>query len=186
MFLACQDMKFCVAFSLRFARGCYHLPCPHTAATSFTVGAALGTGSAMAHRAVDSMMGPRSVQVSHEHQGAPPPAEAPSVPQVSTALVRIHWPYHKDCWHVSLRRCAKGWGCLCQPVLLHPFACCLTGCASLQRPRSPLGHLLAMTPVRLASRRLQTACRAATATWLPATTTLRRCRAARWHLLRLA
>lgn len=115
MFLACEDMNFCVCI---FAALCKrllvnHKPCPHTAATSFTVvGAALGTGSAMAHRAVDSMMGPRSVQVSHEHQGAPPPAEAPSVPQVSTALVCIHWPHHKDCWHVPLRRCAKGWGCV--------------------------------------------------------------------------
>jgi hypothetical protein len=32
-------------------------------------GAALGTGSAMAHRAMDSVMGPRTVV--HEHQGAP-------------------------------------------------------------------------------------------------------------------
>lgn len=38
-------------------------------------GAALGTGSAMAHRAVDAMMGPRTVV--HEHQGAP---EAPAAP----------------------------------------------------------------------------------------------------------
>ncbi|KAI8466912.1 MAG: hypothetical protein J3K34DRAFT_432131 [Monoraphidium minutum] len=35
-------------------------------------GAALGTGSAIAHRAMDSVMGPRTVV--HEHQGAPPAA----------------------------------------------------------------------------------------------------------------
>lgn len=34
----------------------------------------MGTGSAMAHRAVDSMMGPRTVQ--HEHVGAPEAAPA--------------------------------------------------------------------------------------------------------------
>jgi coiled-coil-helix-coiled-coil-helix domain-containing protein 10 len=37
-------------------------------------GAALGTGSAMAHRAMDSVMGPRTVV--HEHQGAEGGAEA--------------------------------------------------------------------------------------------------------------
>lgn len=37
-------------------------------------GLAFGTGSAVAHRAVDSMMGPRTVV--HEHSGAP--AEAPA------------------------------------------------------------------------------------------------------------
>ncbi|GIL81824.1 hypothetical protein Vretifemale_10813, partial [Volvox reticuliferus] len=53
-------------------------------------GAALGTGSAIAHRAVDAVMGPRTVV--HEHQGAPapaapvaagaPPAEGPCSTQV--------------------------------------------------------------------------------------------------------
>lgn len=39
-------------------------------------GAAMGTGSAIANRAVDSLMGPRTVV--HEHQGAP--AAAPAAP----------------------------------------------------------------------------------------------------------
>jgi len=38
-------------------------------------GAALGTGSAIAHRAMDSVMGPRTVV--HDHQGGAPPAGAP-------------------------------------------------------------------------------------------------------------
>ncbi|GLC41462.1 hypothetical protein PLESTB_001009100 [Pleodorina starrii] len=37
-------------------------------------GAALGTGTAIAHRAVDAVMGPRTVV--HEHQGAPAPTPA--------------------------------------------------------------------------------------------------------------
>lgn len=37
----------------------------------------MGTGSAIAHRAVDSMMGPRETKVVHEHAGAP--AAAPMV-----------------------------------------------------------------------------------------------------------
>lgn len=41
-------------------------------------GAALGTGSAIAHRAVDSFMGPRQTTVVHQHEGEPPaPAPAP-------------------------------------------------------------------------------------------------------------
>ncbi|EFJ51343.1 hypothetical protein VOLCADRAFT_103588 [Volvox carteri f. nagariensis] len=53
-------------------------------------GAALGTGTAIAHRAVDAVLGPRTVV--HEHQGAPapaapvaaaaPPAEGPCAGQV--------------------------------------------------------------------------------------------------------
>jgi len=39
---------------------------------SVVSGMAMGTGSAVAHRAVDSMMGPR--QVEHVHTGAPAPA----------------------------------------------------------------------------------------------------------------
>lgn len=39
-------------------------------------GAALGTGSAVAHRAVDSMMGPRDLQVTHENAPAPVSAAA--------------------------------------------------------------------------------------------------------------
>jgi len=41
-------------------------------------GAAMGTGSAMAHRAVDSFMGPRETKVVHEHAQA-----APATPQVA-------------------------------------------------------------------------------------------------------
>jgi len=49
---------------------------------SVVQGAALGTGSAMAHRAVDAMMGPRETRVVHENAGAPAPAPAaPMAPQ---------------------------------------------------------------------------------------------------------
>lgn len=44
---------------------------------SVVTGAAMGTGSAMAHRAVDSFMGPRTVV--HDHQGGPE-APAPAAP----------------------------------------------------------------------------------------------------------
>lgn len=47
---------------------------------SVVQGAALGTGSAIAHRAVDSFMGPRETRVVHEHQGAP----APVAPETSS------------------------------------------------------------------------------------------------------
>jgi len=43
---------------------------------SVVTGMAMGTGSAVAHRAVDSMMGPR--QVEHVHTGAPAAAPASS------------------------------------------------------------------------------------------------------------
>ncbi|KXZ41786.1 hypothetical protein GPECTOR_284g756 [Gonium pectorale] len=39
-------------------------------------GAALGTGSALANRAVDAVMGPRTVVHEHVHEGAPAPAPA--------------------------------------------------------------------------------------------------------------
>lgn len=37
----------------------------------------MGTGSAIAHRAVDSFMGPRQTTVVHENAPAPAPAAAP-------------------------------------------------------------------------------------------------------------
>lgn len=40
-------------------------------------GAAMGTGSAIAHRAVDSFMGPRTTTVVHENAPAPAPVAAP-------------------------------------------------------------------------------------------------------------
>lgn len=43
-------------------------------------GAAMGTGSAIAHRAVDSFMGPRETKVVHEQQQAAA-AAAPMAPQ---------------------------------------------------------------------------------------------------------
>lgn len=44
-------------------------------------GAALGTGSAIAHRAVDSFMGPREMHVVHDN--APAAAPAPAAPMMS-------------------------------------------------------------------------------------------------------
>ncbi|KAJ9524817.1 hypothetical protein QJQ45_003053 [Haematococcus lacustris] len=50
---------------------------------SMVTGAAMGTGSAIAHRAVDSFMGPRETHVVHEHApAAPSPAAAPQMPSV--------------------------------------------------------------------------------------------------------
>lgn len=51
---------------------------------SVVQGAAMGTGSAIAHRAVDSFMGPRETRVVHEHQGAPAAAPAPMSPESSS------------------------------------------------------------------------------------------------------
>lgn len=47
-------------------------------------GMALGTGSAMAHRAVDAVVGPRSMEVVHSGEGASAPA-AEGAPQGACA-----------------------------------------------------------------------------------------------------
>ena len=45
---------------------------------SLATGMAMGTGMAVANRAVDSVMGPRATEVVHKHEGAPAaPAAAP-------------------------------------------------------------------------------------------------------------
>lgn len=49
---------------------------------SVVTGMAMGTGSAVAHRAVDSLMGPRETRVVHEHVGEAP-APAPMAPMAS-------------------------------------------------------------------------------------------------------
>jgi hypothetical protein len=46
-------------------------------------GAAMGTGSAIAHRAVDSFMGPRSMNVVHEQTPAAPAAPMMAAPMSS-------------------------------------------------------------------------------------------------------
>lgn len=51
---------------------------------SVVTGAAMGTGSAFAHRAVDSFMGPRETKVVHE--------QAPNEPAPSAPLA----PYHQS------------------------------------------------------------------------------------------
>ena len=60
-------------------------PCPLTLLWAIlcclrlcAVGMAMGTGSAVASRAVDSLMGPR--EVVHRHEGAPEPAAAQPAP----------------------------------------------------------------------------------------------------------
>ena len=63
---------------------------------SVVSGMAMGTGSAVAHRAVDSMMGPR--QVEHVHTGAPAPA-APGTPFFSRCR---RWPACTSLVHVVL------------------------------------------------------------------------------------
>jgi hypothetical protein len=49
---------------------------------SVVTGMAMGTGSAVAHRAVDSMMGPREMTIKHENE---PAAAAPQPVAVSVA-----------------------------------------------------------------------------------------------------
>ena len=44
---------------------------------SVAEGMAWGTGTAVAGRAVDAVMGPRQTEVVHRHEGAPAPAAAP-------------------------------------------------------------------------------------------------------------
>ena len=52
-------------------------------------GLAFGTGSVVAHRAVDAVMGPKTVQ--HEHINAPPP-ESPGAPsQVAPGQDACQW-----------------------------------------------------------------------------------------------
>ncbi|KAI4375900.1 hypothetical protein MLD38_013716 [Melastoma candidum] len=57
-------------------------------------GVAFGTGSAVAHRAVDSIMGPRTVQ--HEMVGGPAAAE-PVANASSTDACSIHSKAFQDC-----------------------------------------------------------------------------------------
>lgn len=56
---------------------------------SVVQGAALGTGSALAHRAVDSFMGPRETRVVHEHQGGAP---APAAPAAAAPMPQADGP----------------------------------------------------------------------------------------------
>lgn len=51
-------------------------------ASTIAEGMAFGTGSAIAHRAVDAVMGPRVVQ--HEHTSVPSPAAVPMASPVSS------------------------------------------------------------------------------------------------------
>ena len=44
---------------------------------SMASGMAMGTGMAVANRAVDAVMGPRATEVVHRHEGAPAAAVAP-------------------------------------------------------------------------------------------------------------
>ncbi len=73
--------------------GADHVECMHRLhATSFhAAGAAMGTGSAIAHRAVDSMMGPRETTVVHQQA---PAAAAPSVRVTHHAPVPAADPSH--------------------------------------------------------------------------------------------
>ena len=58
-------------------------------------GMAFGTGSAMAHRAVDAVMGPRTVQ--HETVAAEAPAAAPMSNSSGTDSCNIHSKAFQDC-----------------------------------------------------------------------------------------
>lgn len=52
---------------------------------SMVSGMAMGTGSAIAHRAVDSFMGPRHVEYSSAPEAAPAPPMAAPVPAMAAA-----------------------------------------------------------------------------------------------------
>ncbi|TVU45650.1 hypothetical protein EJB05_05141 [Eragrostis curvula] len=58
-------------------------------------GMAFGTGSAMAHRAVDAVMGPRTIQ--HETVVSEAAAAAPAAPAMSTDSCNIHSKAFQDC-----------------------------------------------------------------------------------------
>eukprot|EP00955_Chlamydomonas_euryale_P060083 357606-Chlamydomonas_euryale.AAC.1 len=61
----------------------------------------MGTGSAVAHRAVDSMMGPREMTVNHENNHAPAPP-TPAVPMVRwRCCVRVWWGWWWTNHHLS-------------------------------------------------------------------------------------
>ncbi|CAA7399532.1 unnamed protein product [Spirodela intermedia] len=58
-------------------------------------GMAFGTGSAVAHRAVDAVMGPRTVQHEYVDSGAAPAAAAPTA--VGADSCNIHSRAFQDC-----------------------------------------------------------------------------------------
>ena len=105
---------------------------------SVVTGMAMGTGSAIAHRAVDGMMGPR--QVEHVHTPAPAAApaaapttgwfgsSAPAAPGRSHAdlssadahrRLRTVLPAHSSLQqsHASLEADSRSWNLLCSYVL---------------------------------------------------------------------
>ncbi|KAL6894472.1 hypothetical protein ACP4OV_008570 [Aristida adscensionis] len=58
-------------------------------------GMAFGTGSAMAHRAVDAVMGPRTIQ--HETVVSEAAAAAPAAPMANADSCNIHSKAFQDC-----------------------------------------------------------------------------------------
>jgi len=90
-------------------------------------GMAMGTGSAIAHRAVDSVMGPRQVEHVHTGQEAPAPAAGAAPHAMSGMLPR---PRAQPRTHPE--RSQRCWGFL----LLH------AGAAGLQLLGGALGNLL--------------------------------------------
>ena len=60
----------------------------------FVLGMAFGTGSAMAHRAVDAVMGPRTIQ--HETVVSEAAAAAPAAPAMNTDACGIHSKAFQD------------------------------------------------------------------------------------------
>lgn len=58
------------------------------------LGMAFGTGSAMAHRAVDSLMGPRTIQ--HETVVSEAAATAPAAPMMNADACNIHSKAFQD------------------------------------------------------------------------------------------
>ena len=58
-------------------------------------GMAFGTGSAMAHRAVDAVLGPRTIQ--HETVASEAAAAAPAPPVMNADACSIHSKAFQDC-----------------------------------------------------------------------------------------
>ncbi|ONM07801.1 Cox19-like CHCH family protein [Zea mays] len=73
-------------------------------------GMAFGTGSAMAHRAVDSVLGPRTIQ--HETLATEAPAAAPAAPAMNADACSFHSKAFQDMWSLFfwLMQCLNNYG----------------------------------------------------------------------------
>ena len=75
------------------------IPCPIDSNKCNFIGMAFGTGSAMAHRAVDAVMGPRTIQ--HETVVSEAAAAAPASPMMNADACGNHSKAFQDVWNTS-------------------------------------------------------------------------------------